>query len=128
MTTICDFAFHLKKKEGENSRNLSRIIKESNKSPIALIFREYSRGNQRKKYINRVRKLVCELEKRDYSIFFVPTSYSYLLEENDLTFLEKVLCINSNRIINIRELAPDVPPPCHTILLGEYSRAIKPIP
>lgn len=107
ISMICDFAFHLDKKISSKLINkYSKIIKESNKPPIALIFREYSYGQQRENYIRSVKRLISKLES-DYSIFFIPTSYSFFLPENDLIFLKNTLSIEDRQIINIKNCVPE---------------------
>ena len=106
MSKICDFAFHLDKKNSEESDKCSEQVRESNKPTIALILRDYSQGMRRENYIKNIRKLVSELE-RDCDIFFIPTAYSFFTPENDLVFLEKVLCAESRQILNIKDFSPE---------------------
>ena len=106
MSKICDFAFHLDKKNSEESDKCSEQVRESNKPTIALILRDYSHGIHRENYINNIRELVSELE-RDYNIFFIPTAYSFFTPENDLVFLEKVLGVESRQILNIKDFSPE---------------------
>jgi len=107
MSMICDFAFHLDKKENRETKNLSKLIRESGKPVVALIFREYSHGQDRENYIKNIKKLTSKLEEQDYKVFFIPTSYSYLLPENDQIFMEKVLGMSTHQIVNIKDFCPE---------------------
>jgi len=107
ISMICDFAFHLDKKESEETKKLSKLIKEVNKPTVALIFREYSYGRRRENYIGGIKKLASKLEEQDYKVFFIPTSYSYLLPENDQIFVEKVLGVDTHQIVNIKDFCPE---------------------
>ena len=106
MSKICDFAFHLDKKNSEESDKCSKKVRESDNPTIALILRDYSHGIHRENYIKNLRKLVSELES-DYNIFFIPTAYSFFTPENDLVFLEKVLCAEPRQILNIKDFSPE---------------------
>jgi polysaccharide pyruvyl transferase WcaK-like protein len=46
------------------------------------------------------------LYDENYEVFFIPTTYAFLIPENDLVFLEKELSISPQNIINIRDLTP----------------------
>jgi len=107
ISMICDFAFYLDKKESEETKNLSKLIREANKPAVALIFREYSYGRHRAKYIEGIKKFASKLEEHDCKVFFIPTSYSYLLPENDQIFLEKVVGVDTRQIINIKDFCPE---------------------
>jgi len=107
ISMICDFAFYLDKKESEETKNLSKLIREANKPAVALIFREYSYGRHREKYIEGIKKFASKLEEHDCKVFFIPTSYSYLLPENDQIFLEKVVGVDTRQIINIKDFCPE---------------------
>ena len=107
ISLICDFAFHLDKKIASTLTNEgSKMIGKSSKSPIALILREYSTGQESENYVRNVKKLISKLKDK-YDLFYIPTSYSYFLPENDLVFLKKVLGINENQIINIKDCHPE---------------------
>lgn len=106
MSIICDFAFHLDKKDSNASKLISNSINESNMPSIALILREYSSGQNRENYIMNIRKLTSKLEDKGYQVFFIPTSYAYLVPENDQNFVEKILQPNPEKIINIKDLTP----------------------
>ena len=51
ISIVCDFAFYLDQRSSSKSEKCSRLIKDSGKPTIALIFREYSYGQIRKNYI-----------------------------------------------------------------------------
>lgn len=107
ISIICDFAFHLDKKGGNESNKYSKFIEEAGKPTIALILREYSYGHHRENYIKAIRKLVSKLLEYDYKVFFIPTSYEFLIPENDKIFLEKVLNAEHRQIINIKDFSPE---------------------
>jgi polysaccharide pyruvyl transferase WcaK-like protein len=106
ISTICDFAFHLDKKNSEESDKCSERVRKSDKHTIALIIRDYSHGICRENYIKNIKKLVIELE-RDYDLFFIPTAYSFFTPENDLIFLEQVLHAEPRQILNIKDFSPE---------------------
>jgi len=105
ISVISDFAFQLDKIKTKTSRNISKKIGGSEKPVVALCIREYGASKLREKYLEGIIKLVPEL-KKEYEIFFVPTSYSYLIPENDYIFIKKTLKITDNEIINICNLTP----------------------
>lgn len=105
MSMICDFAFHLNGEDSQLVKDLSSVH-ELDKPSIALIFREYSSGEERQDYINNIKELTLKLEKQGYQVFYVPTSYAYLLPENDDVFVKNVLKPDSDKVINIRDLSP----------------------
>lgn len=107
MSMICDFAFHLDKKSSNKSNEYSKVIKETGKLTVALILREYSHGLHRENYIKAIKKLISKLIEQDYNVFFIPTSYAYLIPENDLIFLEKELGVDYRQIINIKDFDPE---------------------
>lgn len=106
MSKICDFAFHLDKKNSEESDKCSEQVRKSDKHTIALIIRDYSHGIHRENYISNIKKLASEFES-DYDLFFIPTAYSFFTPENDLVFLEQVLCAQPRQILNIRDFSPE---------------------
>lgn len=105
ISMICDFAYHLNKQETERANNCIKLVKDSTKSTIALILRDYSHGTEREKYLDKVHEFISVLEK-DYDVYFISTSYAYLMPENDCVFLEK-LKVDRNRIINIKDYSPE---------------------
>lgn len=107
ISKICDFAFHLNKKETSMSKRVSAFIKESDGPTIVLILRDFSQGQQRINYIKNINNLMLRLNKLKYNIFYVPTSYSYFIPENDMIFMENVLKIDKSRIINILNFSPE---------------------
>ncbi len=107
MSIICDFALHLDKKDSSESNKYSRLIRGFNKPTVGLILREYSYGPYRENYVKSIKKLISKLLEHDYKVFFVPTSYEYLIPENDQIFLEKVLNVNYHDIIDIKNLSPE---------------------
>jgi len=107
ISIVCDFAFYLDQRHSSRSEKYSKLIRNSDNPPIALIFREYSHGRIRENYIKAIKKLVSKL--RDYKIFFIPTSYSSFTPENDMVFLrklQKILNIGDYSIINIENFSP----------------------
>jgi polysaccharide pyruvyl transferase WcaK-like protein len=106
MSMICDFAYHLNKKETNNTKKLSERIS-CNIPVIALIVRDHSSDKTRDTYIQRIKQLYGELVKKNYKVFFIPTSYSFFTPENDLIFIKEQLGVNGNHIINIRDLSPE---------------------
>ncbi len=106
MSIICDFAFHLDKKDSEKSKLISNSIRESSKPLIGLILRDYSSGQNREKYIRNIKKLTSILKDKGFDVYFIPTSYAYLIPENDQIFVEKILLPNPERVINIKDLSP----------------------
>lgn len=105
MTKIADFAFQLKKTRTDKSAKISRRINESSKPKIGLCLREYSSGEERIKYIESIRKLVSKLGN-EFRVFFIPTSYAYLVSENDNIFCREVLRVENDNIIDIMDLTP----------------------
>jgi polysaccharide pyruvyl transferase WcaK-like protein len=101
ISLICDFSLFLEQ-EKEKNRKI-----ENDKPTVALIFREYSDGLHRKDYIGAIKRLVSKLLEYDFKIFFIPMAYSGFIPENDLIFLENVLKIDKNSIININEANPE---------------------
>lgn len=106
MAMICDFAFHLNGEESNKVKSISSINELEDKPSIALIFREFSSGENRENYINNIKELALKLEKQGYQVFYIPTSYAYLLPENDDVFVKKVLRPDPSKVINIRDLSP----------------------
>lgn len=106
MSMICDFAYHLDKKDSNKINSIHEFIKDSSKPCIALILRDFSSGYERQNYINNLKELICKMEVT-HDILYVPTSYAYLIPENDLIFLEKTLDVDSKKIINIRDFEPE---------------------
>ncbi len=107
MTQICDFAYHLDMKSSSRSNKYSSLVKSTGSQAIALILRDYAEGQVRIDYIHSIKGLVSKLNEIGYRIFFIPTSYAYLIPENDLIFLEKVLNISDSEILDIRDLTPE---------------------
>lgn len=106
MSIICDFAFHLNKNDSNASKSISNTINETNKPSIALILREYSSGETRENYITNFKKLILLLENKGFNVYLIPTSYAYLVPENDQTFIKKIIQPNPEKIINIKDLTP----------------------
>lgn len=104
LSIICDFAYHLERRNTAKSNTYSKIIIQSQKPTIALILRDYT-GLGKQNYIKNLRNMISKLSS-DFSIFFIPTSYAYLIPENDLIFLEK-LRINQDQILNIKDFSPE---------------------
>jgi polysaccharide pyruvyl transferase WcaK-like protein len=107
MSRICDFAFHLNEVSSHYSQAFSNRINKINKPRIALIWRDYSNGELRDQYLNSIKNLITLMEKKGYELFFIPTTYAFLIPENDHIFLKNVLNIPSERIIEIKDLSPE---------------------
>lgn len=107
MSIICDFAFHLDKKNSSESNKYAKLIREGGKPTIGLILREYSYGAHRENYIKSIKKLVNKLLEYNYGVSFIPTSYAYLIPENDQIFLKNVLNVDNHNIINIKDFTPE---------------------
>ena len=105
MSIICDFAYHLDKHATPKTDTVCEPIRNSDKNTIALILRDYSSGSEKQNYINNLKHLISELENT-YNVFLIPTSYAYLIPENDLIFVEK-LGVKSHQIVNIRDFTPE---------------------
>jgi polysaccharide pyruvyl transferase WcaK-like protein len=105
-TPICDFALHLDRIDSKRSYCIFNILKESRKPKIALVLRDFSQGSERVNYLVNIQKLLAKLYSKDYEVYFIPTTYAFLIPENDLIFLEKELSISQQNIINIRDLTP----------------------
>lgn len=106
ITTTCDFAFHLDREETVRSRKYSKLINESEKPAIALIFKNPPRHVDRSLYIDAIRRLAFKLRDK-YEVFLVPTSYALMPVENDLMFLNEINKINMGHVLNIEELEPE---------------------
>lgn len=107
MSRICDFAFHLNELSTERSGSITKKINNRNKPKIALIWRDYSSGELRDQYLNSIKKLIFLLENQGYDLYYVPTTYAFLIPENDYLFLKNVLNIPEEKIIEIKELLPE---------------------
>lgn len=103
---ICDFAFQLDAQKIIHSSEKINKLEESGKPIIALIFRDYSKGNNRERYIKKISVLVDLLCYTGYEVYFIPTTYSFLTPENDLLFIKKILKIPDSKIINIKNYHP----------------------
>lgn len=106
MAMICDFAFHLEKTDTKNSQITSEGINRLDGQSVALIFREYASGENRKNYIQNIKLLASKLEEKGYNVFFVPTAYAYLIPENDQIFVDNVLNVDPEKVIDIKDLKP----------------------
>lgn len=109
-SAICDFAFHLDK---DNTYSLPQDVKArfssasiSGKLKIALVLRDFKSGDISAKYLLQVRQLINELEENNYELYYIPTTYAFLIPENDYHYLTNILHIPQNRIINIRDNTP----------------------
>jgi len=107
ITAICDFAYHLDMKSSNRSNEYVNLIESADKPAVALILRDYADGQLRLNYINSIKKLIEFLSEVGYKIFFIPTSYAYLIPENDEIFLKNVLNINASEILNIKDSTPE---------------------
>jgi polysaccharide pyruvyl transferase WcaK-like protein len=104
--SICDFALHLDRRDSKRSDSIFNRLKDSGKPKIALVLRDFAKGSERANYLASIRKLLTRLYDENYEVFFIPTTYAFLIPENDLVFLEKELSISQQNIINIRDLTP----------------------
>lgn len=102
VSIVSDMAFFLDKSKTSNTKEISNIISKSEKPPVALIFKNYSKIENKSEYVYSIKKLANSLEK-DYCVFFIPTSYVPYKNENDLEFLNE---IGVEDILNISELDP----------------------
>ncbi|MBI2830668.1 MAG: polysaccharide pyruvyl transferase family protein [Chloroflexi bacterium] len=107
MSITCDFAFHLEGQESIDSEKCSEMIRQAGKPAIALVLRKFSQGRRAENYVKALRILISRLKEQKYKVFFVPTSYSYLLPENDLLFLREELGITDQSIVNIKDFRPE---------------------
>lgn len=89
ITVILDFAFYLDKVKTTRSKEYSKLINESER-PIALIFKPPPKSINKVSYINTIKKLTSKLEQK-YICFFIPTSYSSDIMENDLIFYKRLI-------------------------------------
>lgn len=105
MCPIFDFAYQLDSQKSSKTKDISYEFRNLGKPIIALCLRDYSKGEKNFLNIQRIRALISKLEK-DYIVYFVPTSYAYLVPENDYLFAKEILRINEDKIINIRDLNP----------------------
>lgn len=105
MTKIADFAFQLNRIQSDKTIEISSRIKESNKPKIAFCLREYSSAIERNRYLETINKMISKLSN-EFQIFFVPTSYAYLLPENDYIFCRNTIRIDDEDIIKIQDLSP----------------------
>lgn len=106
ITTVCDFAFYLNREETARSRKYSKLINESKKPAMALIFKNPPRCVDRSLYIDAARKLAFKLRDK-YEVFLVPTSYVPIPIENDPMFLNELNKTNMGHVLNIEELEPE---------------------
>jgi polysaccharide pyruvyl transferase WcaK-like protein len=104
--SICDFALHLDRQDSKRSDSIFSRLKDSGKPKIALVLRDFAQGSERENYLASIRRLLTRLYDENYEVFFIPTTYAFLIPENDLVFLEKELSISPQNIINIRDLTP----------------------
>ncbi len=107
MTEICDFAYHLNMKSSNRSKKYASLIKNADKPSVALILRDFASGQLRLSYLNAIRRLIQNLTELGYNILFIPTSYAYLVPENDQIFLKNILNINDSNILMIKDLTPE---------------------
>lgn len=103
---ICDFAFHIDRVDSDKSYDIIKKIRNCNRPKIALILRDYSQNLERKNYIKCIKELISILNDKNYDTYFIPTTYAYLIPENDLFFLENELKVSKDKIINIKDLNP----------------------
>lgn len=102
VSIVSDMAFFLDKNQTSNTKEMSDLISKSEKPPIALIFKNYSKTEKKSDYIYSIKKLANSLKKK-HSVFFIPTSYVPYKNENDLEFLNE---IGVENILNINHLDP----------------------
>lgn len=106
ISMICDFAYQLNPKGTPATKKLAIKINASGKRKVAMIFREHSKGEIRDRYMSNIKKLSARLAELNYQTFFISTSYSYFVPENDLIFMKDQLHLDDQQIINIEELTP----------------------
>ncbi len=106
---ICDFAFHL---DADDTYSLSPGIRKtfecfSNGGPkIALVLREFKINGSSDEYISKITSFVKDLENAGYDVYYVPTTYAFLIPENDYRYLVDVLHVSQDKIIYIRDNTP----------------------
>ena len=109
-SSICDFAFHLDKDESyvlpQRIKNIFTSSLLNDKPKIVLILREFKSGEVSRKYLQTVKQLIRQLEASNYDLYYIPTTYAFLIPENDYRYLTDVLKVSSDRIIFIRDNTP----------------------
>lgn len=105
-TMICDFAFHLDRMDSKRSDHIVKRLQDSGRLKIALVLRDFGQGLERENYLASIKTLLVRLNEEGYEVFFIPTTYAFLIPENDLIFLREELSIPQQNIINIRDLTP----------------------
>lgn len=106
ISIICDFAFHLDERKSRKSEEIFNKLGGLGQPAVALIFGELKRPRTSDQYITAIRRLVLELLKYDWKVYFVPTTYGNFMPENDLIFLKK-LEMEKIQVINIHNLEPE---------------------
>ena len=109
-STICDFAFHLDKDE---TYTLPTKVKQlfdnasyNGKKKIVLVLRDFKAGEISLLYHSQVRKLIATLELANYELYYIPTTYAFLIPENDCHYLTDVLQIPMDKILNVQDNTP----------------------
>lgn len=105
ISIVCDMAFFLERSSTSHSERTINKIPKSNKPTVALIFKDYSKSDQRESYIAKIHELYGALEGQ-FNVLFVPTSYVPYKRENDAIFLEKI-GIKPDKVLDIRLLNPE---------------------
>lgn len=106
----CDFAFHIDKDDSYTLSDEQELIINSenyrNKKKIGLILREFKTGETSQKYLQRLIQFINVLENENYELYYIPTTYAFLIPENDYRYLTDILHISKGRIISIRDNTP----------------------
>lgn len=109
-SAICDFAFYNTKDEkysisAEFQKQLNQSEK-SGKPKVALILRDYMSGEVSATYLQSLRRLITQLESMNYDLYYVPTTYAFLIPENDYNYMSNILQVPKDKIIWIKDNTP----------------------
>lgn len=110
-SSICDFAFHLDKAiDYTISQEQHDKIKHSgveNKPKIALVLRDFGIGDAKQRYLQQLHILIGVLEKEGFELYYIPTTYAFLLPENDYNYLTEKLQVSPEKILLIQDNTPE---------------------